>query len=753
METKGWLGRALFALVVSLVLVWWRGRPADLPGAGAAEVPAGEFSGTRARQVQERLLGGGAPHPIGSPEARRVRERVEEEFVRLGLEPELQVAFACSPERICGTVENVLVRLAAAPSRRRPGALLLSTHYDSVAAGPGASDALASAAAVVEIARALLASGALDRDVILLVDDGEEADLLGAEAFLFHPWFADVSAVVNLEARGTQGLSFLFETAPGNIEVARLVPGRLERPAVSSVFYEIYQRMPNDTDFSVFKRAGLQGANFAFIGGGTNYHTPLDDLQHSSVATLQHQGRNALAALRAFAAAENGPAGRGNAVFFDLAQAMTLRWPVRVNWLFWALTVGIGAVAARRFRELPNGRQVISGVALAIGSLVLAGASGWLLHRGMLAAGWLQRTWVAHPTPLLVATWTLAIAAALAAIGWGRRAGAPGAWFGLGALWLVLGACAAWFVPGAAHLFLVPALLSVLAAAILGRPVASLPAFAAGVLLWPFAIRLYEALGTPALAAISLLVGLVVATAAPALVAAGTSSGWLGRGALGAALVALVAAGRFAMLPMATVDVPERLNLLALAVEGEPAARLLASPETGVLPASLARTAAWKRAGGVLPWSLQTAMWNAPFELPAAPAPQAQVVESTPEGSGRRVKLLLTSQRDAPILTLWLPANLKFSQLTIQELTPPGGASAKPASRRAGWQPISVVTAEQSGVLIEMRLEGADSVTAILVDRQRELPPEAAAIARARPGNSVPSGTGDGWLIARRVTF
>jgi len=750
MQSKGWWGRALFALAVSLGLVWWRGRPADLAPVGSAEIPLGEFSGARARQIQERLLGAGTPHPIGSAEARSVRERVEQEFVRLGLKPELQRAFACSPERICGTVENVLVRLPASPARKRAGAVLLSTHYDTVPAGPGASDALASCASAVEIARALIAAGPLDRDVILLVDDGEEADLLGAEAFLSHPGFAEVGAVVNLEARGTEGLSFLFETAPGNTEVARLVPSELERPAVSSVFTEIYKRMPNDTDFSVWKRAGKQGANFAFIGGGTNYHTPLDDLAHSSLASLQHQGRNALAAVRAFAAAVSGIEGRQDAVFFDVAQAFTLRWPARTNWVLWVLTIALGAFAASRFRAPTPAGQVVAGFALALGTVALAVGGGWLLHRALLAPGWLQRTWVAHPEPLLLATWTLAVAAVLLAIRCGRRAGVHGAWFGLGMFWISLGALAAWFVPGAAHLFLLPALLSVLCAALLGRPVASLPAFAAGILLWPFAIRLYEALGTPALAAIAALVALVVGTATPAWVEGGK---WLGRAAACAALIALAAAARFSLAPAATNAVPERMNLLALALDGEPPARLLAYPETGTLPAPVREAARWQKSDGVLPWNGRAAVWNSPLDIPPSAAPRMEVVESAAEGGGRRVKLVLTSEREAPILTLWLPAGASFSRLTIQGIAPPGGASAKPSGGAAGWQAISVVTAEQSGVAIEMQLENADPVQAILVDRLRALPPEAAAIARARPANSVPSATGDGWLVARRVSF
>ena len=61
--------------------------------------------------------------------------------------------------------------------------------------------------------------------------------------------------VMNFEARGTQGPSWMFETSAGNgavvAEWASLVP----KPAGSSLTYEVYKRLPNDTDFTEFKNA------------------------------------------------------------------------------------------------------------------------------------------------------------------------------------------------------------------------------------------------------------------------------------------------------------------------------------------------------------------------------------------------------------------------------------------------------------------------------------------------------------------
>src|SRR5207253_129548 len=124
---------------------------------------------------------------------------------------------------------------------------------------------------------ALKNSPPLERDVILLIDDGEEAGLFGAEAFVHeHPWAKDVGLVVNLDARGNRGSSVMFETSEGNgwliAEFARAVP----HPLAASLSMDVYRLLPNDTNMTVFKRAGMAGLNFAFVGGLSAYHTPSD---------------------------------------------------------------------------------------------------------------------------------------------------------------------------------------------------------------------------------------------------------------------------------------------------------------------------------------------------------------------------------------------------------------------------------------------------------------------------------------------
>ena len=96
-----------------------------------------------------------------------------------------------------------------------------------------------------------------------------------------------VRMTVNVDSRGSRGPSQMFETSRGNAWLVSLMARTLERPVTSSLYYEVYKRMPNDTDFTV-TRTIAAGVNFANTAAIENYHTPLDTLAVADLGTLQH---------------------------------------------------------------------------------------------------------------------------------------------------------------------------------------------------------------------------------------------------------------------------------------------------------------------------------------------------------------------------------------------------------------------------------------------------------------------------------
>src|SRR5271169_2058799 len=310
---------AFLALVFVLTITQYR-PPAPKP----ADAPAAEFSAGRAREVLRQLVGNGVPHPVGSAADGIVRQKIVRILTGLGYQPQIQSGFACDEWGVCGAVQNVVARIDGAGV---PGAVLVSAHYDSVPAGPGASDDGAGTVAVLEIARALKNHPPLRHPIIILLNEGEEAGLLGAKAFVeAHPRAHEVKAAVNLDNRGSSGTSQMFETGDANDWAVRIYDGAISRPVTNSISYMLYKLLPNDTDFTVYKAAGYQGLNFAFIGSVQNYHTPHDKFENADPGSIQSEGENGLASVLALGdeVLTNPPV--REAVYFDLFGRAIVRW-------------------------------------------------------------------------------------------------------------------------------------------------------------------------------------------------------------------------------------------------------------------------------------------------------------------------------------------------------------------------------------------------------------------------------------------
>ena len=299
------------------------------PTPSALDEPLTSFSSARAMAHVREI--GKSPHPTGTHENEEVRRYLVGQLQRLGFAPEIQSAQVVVPrKRIAGQVQNVLVKVSG--NKASSKALLLVAHYDSVHTGPGAADDGASVAAILETLRAVKSVLPLHNDLICLFTDGEEAGLLGAEAFVKqHAWAKHVGLVLNFEYRGNRGAFMMFETSQGN---GKLVAGLAEAvPFVlaNSLMYEVYKRLPNDTDLTVFKQAGIPAMNFAAIEGLTHYHTQLDRPEALAQTSLQHEGDIMLAMVKHFGNMPLDSLKSDDQVYFDLLGPGLVHYPT--SWL------------------------------------------------------------------------------------------------------------------------------------------------------------------------------------------------------------------------------------------------------------------------------------------------------------------------------------------------------------------------------------------------------------------------------------
>ncbi len=706
--------RVLYGIILLAAVLFLSFVGMQPPGPRSVQAPPDQFSAGRALSVLRALMGDDVPHPIGGDANAAVRNRILDAFTKLGYSPQTQSAFDCNDYGVCATVQNVVARIEGT----QPGsAVLLAAHYDSVPAGPGDSDDGSSAAAMLEIARALKTEPSPLHSIIFLIDDGEEAGMLGARAFVdSHPWASQVRAAVNIDARGTSGQSIMFETGNANDWATHLFARSVAHPATSSLAYTVYKQLPNDTDFSIFKAARYQGFNFAIIGNEVLYHTPLDNLQNVNSSSLQHQGEKCAgndlgvgecrhlesAAERCCLLRSRGALDNPLGGALDVALRRTDNDSRRIaNW--------IPDLAWSGVRE-----RVFVGALAWFMEMVSVAVLAYLLQRLIRLAGGMPSNWVAHPLPMEIAFWSLAVAVVLThGIVLTRRAGFWGLWAGVWTWWAVLSLVLAWLAPGFSYVVLIPLIVAALA----GLPftlmrvgerdtersrvsnsssvdgdsrylgiMVLVPLGTAAVLGFAPAFLLYDALGARAMVVLAALVGLVLTTFTP-LCADLRDGRSLPAIAIPGIPIAIAGLAIFAAItvPAYSAKAPEHVNIEYWQDSDSGVAQWIVEPASGRLPEPIRLAASFHRMDrGPFPWNRGPAFLADGPHLDLA-APTFTILQDSVGDGKRSYHALLRSERGASGAMLLFPPGsqvdgVRFGGIPMEPQT----ARVQEASTTAG---------------------------------------------------------------------
>lgn len=425
-----------------------------------------------------RILGDESPHPTGSVANHRVRDELIQVLAEMGLAVDVQRQWSCSTRASrCAWVENLIAEI---PGSETGPYLALMAHYDSVPVAPGAGDDGAGVVAVLETAKRLLNEPTLKWPVLLLLTDAEELGLLGAEAFFAnHPKRDQIGLLINIEGSGSSGVSQIIRTHGPNQQLIDLYADA-ERPSGLSLINEIFKRMPNDTDFSVSKRAGVPGADFAFAAERSRYHTRLDNLALLDLSTLQHHGDNLWPLARDLALADQLTAPR--AVSYQGFYGWWLHSPYWVNTSCFLIVSLLMLLAT--FRQEQPLRLIAASGALA-GVMALSLVITWLTFSALWWVKGATVHWPAYDAPLRVLLFCMPLIVLLqcATIKTARRAQLSQRV--LAALWI-------WWLAGLTFLIWLPDALNLV-----------LPVLSFGALLVFFARWLRS--GTVLIAALGLL--------------------------------------------------------------------------------------------------------------------------------------------------------------------------------------------------------------------------------------------------------
>jgi len=295
------------------------------------------FSADRALQHLTHIAK--APHPTGSDAIKELKHYLLNELEGLGLRTEIQqtevINNTAYGPRIA-SIENIIaVKRGLNPDAKK---LALMAHYDSRENSFGASDDGSGIITILETLRALNYLPELENDLVVLFTDGEETGLFGAKAFTQHPLAKQIGLILNFEARGSSGPVVMFETSDNNAALISEFVKAAPYPQADSLAYAIYKKMPNSTDLTETKNAGIPGLNFAFSGSFFDYHSMGDRAENISADSVQHAGSYALALTQHFGhlslpISEENKAYE-DAVYFNITAHQLISYPLSWAYLF-----------------------------------------------------------------------------------------------------------------------------------------------------------------------------------------------------------------------------------------------------------------------------------------------------------------------------------------------------------------------------------------------------------------------------------
>lgn len=473
-------------LVFTVWLSFYIIQPPDPKPTSSADT---EFSADRAFEHVKEIAQ--KPHPLGSAANDSARQYIISELRTMGLEPTVQegIGIGSSYDRgLVGYTRNIIAKMEGSNPQKT---ILLMAHYDSTPATIGAADDASGTAAILETIRALKSQKQpLENNVWVLITDGEERGLLGAELFTDEFEELDqIDLVLNVEARGSSGPSMMFETSSPNGQLISHFAAATTHPVANSLMYTVYKLLPNDTDLSVTKRAGLNGLNFAFTKDFLNYHTIQDTPENLSLASVQHHGSNLLSNIRHFGNRNFALNGNSEHVYFNNATGGLMYYPS--GWAFplaliTALLFLAFLIFLFRTHQLTVGSYLVS-ILLFVG-ITVAGALltywGWqgikILHP--------QYQWLAQGETYNHAWYfwgftLLNLALFLSAYSWVQsKLTTQQLLSGSFTIWMLLSLVTSWYLPTASYVFTWPVLMAVVGWIVLEKDITQLSWKSTGIL-------------------------------------------------------------------------------------------------------------------------------------------------------------------------------------------------------------------------------------------------------------------------------
>ena len=564
----------------------------------------------------------------------------------------------------------------------------------------------------------------------------------------------------------------MFETSPNNGWLIDQFGANAPYPVANSLAYEIYRFLPNDTDFTVFKKANLPGLNFAYINGLTHYHTPLDSIAEIDQRSLQHHGTSALALTRHFGNLDLSATKASNAVYFDLLGLAFIRyagaWILPLTIFTTFAFAGLVFYGLRRRRL--NFRGLIYGFVALFAALILAplvaGALWFLVVTFNDIAGVRTQGEAYESNLFFVSFVALALAITSAVyIFFRKRASIENLSAGALFVWLILLWLATLLVPGASYLptwlllLNLPPLAYLLFAkkpdvrSIQFLTLLFLCAVPGLVLLVPLIYQTYLGLTlrvvAPLIVVLVLLLGLLI----PHLKLIATPQKWLLPAALVVIAVGFLGAGLFG----SSYDTQQpKLHTLFYGLNADTQSSIWATLD----PVRDEWTASFFKSNGNLRVQrirlpeffgarANTQFGSAPADALQVNGPQLAIVSDKVVEGVRSVVLRVNSPRQAPVVAIYLD-----SAAEVQSFAVNGRKVDSISAGRNSWK-LRYHALPAEGIELALDVKAQEPLRFRVVDQSYGLPELPGKPVLPRPSGLLPSSLpfSDSTLVAKSYVF
>jgi hypothetical protein len=753
--------------------VWLSIYKQNPPAVVSVSAPPTEFASGRAMRHLEVITK--KPHPIGSPAHSAVRDYLLKELTAAGLNPEVQTTTAANadwPDSLhVGTVNNVLARLKGTDSTK---AVMLVGHYDSKPISYGANDAGSAVVTMLETLRALQSGPPLKNDVIFLFTDGEEAGLLGARGFISeHPWVKDAGVVLNFEARGNGGPVYMFETSNQDGWLIREFAEAAPHPVAHSLAYEIYRLLPNDTDLTVFKEAGISALNFAYLDGLPYYHTLLDNYQNLDERSIQHEGSYALALARHFGSQDLQNTKESNAIYFNIFGSALVHypsaWAMPLAGLSLVLFFGLVLFGLRR-KRLRLFEIVLGFLSFLLTLIVSAGVATltWRVVSRLHPKSAVMPRGETYNSDFYLAGFialTVAVGSTLYVL-YRKKISVENLTVGALLWWLIFAVATSILLPGASYLFTWPLLFSLAALWVwlargretisFGESLILLAGAIPGiVLLSPAIHELSIGLTLNFVGAVAVVLTLLLGLLIPQLKILAAPGKWV---LPGAAAVAVLVILLVAVMTSHYSREHPGLDRLFYGLNADTGQAVWGSPDERLDEWTSAVFAA-NSERGTLKEFFYSYSGRKYFKRPAPAlpiaAPEITLLESKVDNDVRTLRLHLASPRQANIVSLYVDSEGEMLKVSLDGKQVEDGSTQAAKERRNEWSMVYYAF-PPGGVELVTEMKTTQPVKLRIVDQSYGLPEMPDRPFGARPANLIPAPgpfPTDTTLVSKSFTF